>query len=36
MDKEFVIKVADERDTLGRTAQRNWVERETVGFPAAQ
>ena len=36
MDKEFAIKVANERDTLGRMALRNWAKRETVGFPAAQ
>ena len=36
MDKEFAIKVANERDTLGRMALRNWVKRETVGSPVAR
>ena len=36
MEKEFAIKVANERDTLGRMALRNWAKRETVGFPVVQ
>lgn len=36
MDKEFAIKVVNERGILGRMALHNWVKRETVGSPAAQ